>query len=52
MDHVAPTVDIGSFEDRSVDAVSYVNAYIVRTQAVRETEQLFVTVNPPHKAVS
>ena len=52
LDHVAPPVDIGSFEDKSVDPVSYVKAYIVRTQAVRETDQLFVTVNPPHKAVS
>ena len=35
-----------------MDPVSYVKEYILRTQAVRETEQFFVTVNPPHKAVS
>ena len=52
LDHIAPPIDIEAFEDISVDPVSYVKEYILRTQAVRETEQLFVTVIPPHKAVS
>ena len=50
--HIAPPLELEMFEDTRIDPVSCVRAYVNRTESLRTSEQFFVSVNQPHKAVS
>ena len=51
-DHVSPPIEVRAFEDQRVDPVKYTKAYIERTQDLRQTQQLLLSLRPPHKAAS
>ena len=50
--HIAPPLELEAFEDKKCDPVACVREYISRTESIRASDQLFVSITLPHKAVS
>ena len=50
VDHISPPIQVKEFEDILLDPVIHVKEYIRRTEALRKTLILFVTLNEPYKA--
>ena len=49
-DHVSPLIQVEGFEDSLMDPVTHVKEYIKRTETLRKTQMLFVTLMEPYKA--
>ena len=50
--HIAPPLELHSFEDSLLDPVASVREYVNRTKNLRSSEQLFVVTSEPYKAAS
>ena len=52
-DHLPPVITVDAFySDTRLCPVFYLRAYLKRTESIRSSDSLFVTLNRPHSAAS
>ena len=50
IDHFSPLIQVEGFEDSLLDPVTHVKEYIKRTESLRRSQMLFMTLTEPYKA--